>query len=220
MPQKRKRNENGESSRAGVKEDDLGDLMQELHEDKKPRINPSSSKFLEVTTAREKMLESSRIKESSYGAPSSSKAIAKKKFQAFKVSEPTSGPVEIKLEVEEDNGYDNGDGVGDEDAFFPDDDLLLLESSNITEQHVKASLERGGKNTTHHPSTSAGKTGDRQANLAVAIKKEAPKVEYDVNSMNNFEAYVKTESTASIADSSDQALKFMITQNQENEQVG
>ncbi len=71
MPQKRKRHDEGESSANGGKDEDLlGDLMQELHEEKKAKIVPSSSKFIEMAQAKEKLLESSRIKEVPFASSS------------------------------------------------------------------------------------------------------------------------------------------------------
>ncbi|CAL8118832.1 unnamed protein product [Orchesella dallaii] len=218
MPQKRKRQENGDKASAEEMKDDdlLGDLMQELHEEKKAKIAPSSSKFIELTRANEKMLESSRIKETPFA--SSSKVIAKRKFQAFTVSEK---PAEVKAEP-----IDTIDDSFDDDPFtvgFPEDDDLVLETTNASEKEVvavKPGNDASNKSDGSSGIQSHGKPVNGMSSVKESIKTATPKVEFNVNSIDSFQSYVKVEANANpITDASDSGLSFMISKNSEGEKL-
>lgn len=215
MPQKRKRQDNGEID--DKKEDDLlGDLMQELHEEKKAKIVPTSSRFLESTQAKETLLETSRIKEAPFA--SSAKVIAKRKFQAFKVSEPAA--VDIKLEPD-DTPTTIEDGF-DDDSFppsFPDDDDILIQTATPKEQEIVTVKNEKEVEITANSDIVQEDTVDKGVSVPVSIRKELPKIAFNVNSIDNFQSYVKKEATLASSDSTEQVISLMITKNEEGQQV-
>ncbi|ODN03191.1 DNA polymerase alpha catalytic subunit [Orchesella cincta] len=213
MPQKRKRQDNGDKSYAAEMKDEdlLGDLMQELHEEKKAKIAPSSSKFIELTNANEKLLESSRIKETPFA--SSSKVITKRKFQAYTVSEK---PAEVKVE-----SVETIDDSFDDDAFpsnFPDDDDLLLEKEVVIAKPEKMATSAANVNASTQAQGKSITGVNGMSNVKESIKTAAPKVEYNVNSIDSFQSYVKAEATP-ISDVSDSGLSFMIGKDSDDDKV-
>lgn len=220
MPQKRKRHEAGESSAIDGKDEDLlGDLMQELHEEKKAKIAPSSSKFIEMTHAKEKLLESSRIKEAPFA--SSSKVIAKRKFQAYKVSE--APVVEIKEEPEDFASTSHDFDEGSFPSGFDDDDDTFLQSTSVTENEVMVIKTENATETNAESKVEAGKEktiANGMSKVEQSIKKESPKITYNVNSIDNFQSYVKAESSPlTLCDRSDQTLSYMMDKNADSENV-
>lgn len=111
MPAKRKR-ETAETSTSGSTNDDelLGEMLQELREEKKPRTSiPSGLKLMEKTRAVEKMISAGKIHEEK---PFEKKLVVKKKFNPFTVVNHNDRP-EVKEEPVEIGDFD-------EDGFEPD----------------------------------------------------------------------------------------------------
>lgn len=209
MPQKRKRQENGDA--ALDDQEDLGDLLQELHEEKKQKIAPSATRFIEMAKPRESLLETAKIRDSPSG--SSSKIMAKRKFQAFSVSEPKT--TEVKLEPDDEPAmidvHENGDSFPSSFPNDDDDDIFLMSSSTVEKKEEPPVKVKSAASENGHIN------GVKK--VEVAVKQETSKISYNVNSMNDFQSYVKVESTPPVCDGTNNGLSAMLTTNAEKQQV-
>jgi len=112
---KRKRPE--ESGSSSINHDELlGDIMNELHEEKKPKIIPGSSRNLERTKVAENILECGKIREEKPFLGPSKVSITKKKYVAFQMPEVKSEPLEAFGEFSSHDNFD--DGFGNDDDFI------------------------------------------------------------------------------------------------------
>lgn len=156
---------------------------------------------------RESLLETAKIRESPSG--SSSKIMAKRKFQAFSVSEPKT--TEVKLEPDDEPAmidvHENGDSFPNDD----DDDIFLMSSSTVEKKEEPPVKVKSAASENGHLN------GVKK--VEVAVKQETSKISYNVNSMNDFQSYVKVESTPPVCDGTNNGLSAMLTTNAEKQQV-
>ncbi len=132
--------------------------------------------------------------------------------------------VQIKEEPEDfsSTGHDFDEGSFPS-GFDDDDDATFLQSTNVAENEVMVIKSENTSEASADTRTAVGKdksNGNVMEKVELSIKKESPKVAYNVNSIDNFQSYVKADSSPlTLSDSSDQTLSHMMDKNGENENL-